>query len=631
MQRGRRLALWVGCALLFGAAGLHPSLAPLAWLAVAGYTVALATAPSWWDALLGLTGSRLLACALAHPYLALLNRAQFDVAGLAAAGLYAGQIMVWSSCFILAIFLGFLVFRRRLPVAVWLPLAWGAAELLRFRYVVPVRLDEWLVSQWAVGPMLRLLGHLGWWPTTLLGLYAAALLGHAVLHQRWRWLLPAPAVVLVGWLLPSLAPRTEALSGVAALHLRSTLELPAAVPAGEDVDLLLWPEEALELHPLLGEGTTPGATVPGLLPTHHLLGLVTRRGDGRRQNQVLAVDPAGAVLASRAKVLLFPLSERPFLNFGGGSLVPGRRSPVLTAGGRAVGALICGELMSRELVAEAAAEGASAIAIVARDGMMPTPVARRQLLAIQVLRSVEFGLPSVRASLDGEAAFVAADGQVLARAGPGAPGMLLWDEARGPRDHPLVVGSPTTAVLYSRASPALRTRCPAGRCTWHPIEDFTCPGERRQTVILAGHGEAPAWLGKPPDVVADAVRCFQPDLVVVDTCYGASTLLLTALGDDALVVASAGLVPTTGLVYGPEFFEEGPAERRAAAVTGVGRLLRGRPVAEALAAAAAEVTAMDTRTLWRHLARRTPAQVGVDAPGLGPVLVPVEWSRLRPE
>lgn len=236
-----------------------------------------------------------------------------------------------------------------------------------------------------------------------LGILVAQFIGRLV-GCPWvrsaRVALPAAALIGAIALAPPIPARGEArLRGVAALPVSSTVDLPHRLPAG--IDLLIGPEAALELRPLLAENPGSGALIPAPLPgarTNHLLGLITSLPGGIRQNPVLSVAADGHVLASRAKRLFMPIAERRVLFFGRTRYQAGARPVRLDVSGRAIAALVCGEAFSRALVSEGKESGAELIALVAREGFMPTATAHDQLLAIQVLRSVEFGLPSVRAA-----------------------------------------------------------------------------------------------------------------------------------------------------------------------------------------------------------------------------------------
>lgn len=121
--------------------------------------------------------------------------------------------------------------------------------------------------------------------------------------------------------------------------------------------------------------------------------------------------------------------------------------------------------------------------------------------------------------------------------------------------------------------------------------------------------------------------------MIVDTCFGASSELLAALGDlEAVIVATTSLLPSSGFAYGGEFFAARDPRARAEAVRTIpeSELLRWRNDPGALAGALAQVEAMDAEELGARLARRSPTMVKVELPGGGSVLVPIAWERLGP-
>lgn len=631
--------------VLFGAAlSLStPALALLAWLSIAALAVALRSTRSSLVATAGLFASHILARLIGFPWTYDAGIGIFPYGPAGVMGIAVILAMSWSVPYVLTTAVAHRIIRGRLPVRFWLPVAWALGEALSYP-LSRVCVDDWLNTQWQIAPVLRALALVGWWPLLLASLFAAASIGEALATRRSRLALPGIAVLVAIALAPPIPERGEPrFRGIAAIHTQSTVDLPHQLPEG--TDLLVWPENALELRPLVTEGPGNGNAIPPPLPgaaVTHLIGLLTSLPGGIRQNSVLAVDAEGHVQKSRAKRILMPMAERSALGVGRDLYRAGSRSVRLDVGRRALAALVCGEGMSRALVAEGAKAGAELMALVSRESFMPTDRAHDQLLAIQVLRSVEFGLPSVRASYGGHANFVAADGRVLARSGRARNGILRWDPERGAQDidfhgraiadgPPPAAPPPDVVVLYSEQAPQLRARCPEGRCRYYPIERFTCLDARASAVIVAGHGKPPDYLARPAVEIAAAVRCFQPELVVIDTCFGASTELLKALSDlDGVVVAATSLLPPSGFIYGPGFFAHGDPRARAAAVNTlpVTELLRWRIDQAALSAVLAEVDAMDAQALGARLARRRPPTVKVELPGGGPVLVPIAWERL---
>lgn len=292
--------------------------------------------------------------------------------------------------------------------------------------------------------------------------------------------------------------------------------------------------------------------------------------------------------------------------------------------------------------------GGALLTISARDVVMRWDMAIRQLIAVQVLRAAEFGIPSVRSSLMGWSTIVDASGNILALSRGERGHLLTWDRARGARrvdyqgrefaeGEPAPSGpEPGVAVLYSTMAPDLRTRCPEGACRWYPLESFSCPGQRAKTVIVAGHANPPTYLSQSPEQIADAVRCFSPELVVVDACFGASLPLASALSsaldhDDATFVSLAALVPQGGFHYLPTFFSDAPVAERAAAIKLPFRddLTRWKVDRGELTTILAGVADMDAGQLNERLARRNPTEVKMPLSGGGSLLVPVAWERLR--
>lgn len=286
--------------------------------------------------------------------------------------------------------------------------------------------------------MLRAVGHGGWGPALVGCLAIASALGEAAVTRSRRLAAAACAGLVVLATLPALPTGDPAaLRGVGAVHMASYQHPPKRVPPG--VSLLVWPEIAVAERPAVVEGPASGLQLapPVVAPgTAHLVGMVTR-SPGGHQNAMLALAPDGRVLGMRAKSRLFPYTERPvfgWLKPGALGYAPGRAGPTLEVGGRKVACLVCVEAVDRPLAARARAEGAAFIAVPTLEtGLSGSDVGHEQVLAVAVLRAAETGLPVVRASLHGVAAFVGPDGRVLARSAPGTDGVLtLEDDHRMP-------------------------------------------------------------------------------------------------------------------------------------------------------------------------------------------------------
>ena len=636
-----------------GVAYLHPWLWWGAWLSVASVAGLIAREPRRRRRAAGVG----LMLAVAHvvgffwtPGMhATMLSVSWPVAALYGAGTWALFIVPMA----LVVMAVAAVVPTRAPVALWLPLAWVVGETLRLD-VTRLDVTDWLMTQWSTRLVLEMVGALGWYPALIGCLVMACGVGEAVARRR-RWDLVVPAALLVGAVcLPPLSKGDpEMLRGVAVVHTQSTLAMPHRAPE-LDLELVVWPEAIFDFRPPLAEGPAEGPELGLFLPgseADHVVGLWTMLPMVGSQNQAVVVDAGGQVRFSRAKRALMRVGEQSFWGLGRDYFRPGRLPPLLQVGDRKLVAVICGEASDRRIVKEGCALGGDLIVIPARDVIMPGTVPLRQLIASQVLRSVEFGRPSVRSSLEGWSSIVGADGTVLALSTGERNHLLTWSPERGPQRFDFEgrlfvegeaappVPEPRVAVLYSELAPQLRTRCPEGRCVYIPLERPTCPEAPIDTVVVAGHARPPDYLSVTPEALADAVACFEPELVVVDACYGGSTPIAAALaerlptrdGERPLFVGAPSLVPMSGFRYDAAFFESSDAWERARAVS-----LAHAPVwslsldADVLSEAIAAVESLDSDALREHLVRRNPYQVRVVLPTGAELVMPVDWQRVRP-
>lgn len=205
-----------------------------------------------------------------------------------------------------------------------------------------------------------------------------------------------------------------------------------------------------------------------------------------------------------------------------------------------------------------------------------------------------------------------------------------------PREAPVV-------VLYQEGQSEYALHCPPGLCRAQAVAAVTCREPHARTVVVAGHSAPPMYLGASAKTLARAVHCFTPELVVLDTCFGASSPLLHQLaaagpGPAPIVVGATYRVQRGGLRYLPAFFseaekgaEESSLARQAAAVqTWSGApLLRWRPDQQRIASLQAEVQMLSDNERTRRSRVRFAPLIPMQAiPGQDILVLD---SRLREE
>lgn len=199
------------------------------------------------------------------------------------------------------------------------------------------------------------------------------------------------------------------------------------------------------------------------------------------------------------------------------------------------------------------------------------------------------------------------------------------------RTHPEIV------VLYTREEPII-PHLPAHCCEYLPLEGFQPEaGRTARTVIVAGHGQPPEYAGHTFQQVADAVATFHPRLVVMNSCYGASTDILGALTAhrlDAYVVAAPFPIYKPGFVYDPAFFTGTLQEQLMAVHTDPAYpLLRWKLQAQDLQTVEAAVKQLPKETLLKRLRRVKPALVRMPLAtpfeAHSEILVPLPPERFR--
>ncbi|MBX3230970.1 MAG: hypothetical protein KIT84_36535 [Labilithrix sp.] len=522
-------------------------------------------------------------------------------------------------------------FERRVPVCVWFPLAWALGEQLQWPLTnITV---EWLGIFHTVEPMLRSVARFGLVPTLVMGLFILVGAGEAIGKWDRRIALPAAVLFVVLLVLPRPRERDRhVLEGMGAVHMKSDYAFPTVDEP--DLDLVVWPEGSFSASPRIGEGPARDTRLDwpiGGAATTHLAGLLTHRGT-HSFNSAVVVEPNGEITSARAKQVLFPITERRIFGIGQKAFKPGTNVPLLTAANRRLIPLVCFEFMARHLISQGRDAGGDVIVVLSSERYQAfSEASANQVRGILALRAAELRLPVVYASIEGHGWILSAEGQVLAEGNRYESGILSWSDAHGARDH-RPAPRPTTAVVYARDTPQLRVDCPPGRCDYHALDEVRCDGTKRATVIVSGHSLPPTYLGATPDDLAAKVACFDPELVVLDTCFGASTPVLDALArrTKALVVASPDYVSGLGFHYAPEFFADGTPDARAEGVRRrAGLVTRWRPEPSELAALDEQALAFDRDGLRRRLRSWNPTLIALELPDQQQVLVPIDWHRAR--
>lgn len=617
------------------ATGLAGHAWPLAWVGMALFAYALGHAPSRRDALAGACLNGLVVRVLWLSWAWPMATAMTSQRGAYAAVVAAGFVVVSAFPTLLTVAILTLSVPPRLTF-VGLPLAWAVGERLQERWTGMS--NDWLFTQIDVRPVMGALAAYGMWPTVLLCLTAASAAGaFAAARTRPRGVL-AVASMLGIVLAPALPPPAlDKVVGIGAVHLRSSLELPAVDLVDADLSIVVWPEATLATRRMLAETTVAASrldTPLGSPSSTHLVGAVTSKRRAA-QNSALVIGPDATIQRLRAKRDLMLVFERSFLGVGENQFEVGQEVPLLPVAGRPVIPLICGELLSRELVSEGRAAGGQLLAVMAGDTYQAHhEVAADQVLRHVRLRAIEYRVPAVYSSRDGRSAIVADDGSVLARSDFDAPpGVLTWTPARGADDRrpPDAI---TTTLLYSQKSPELRADCQPGRCHFVAIEDFQCErADTTKTLIVAGHSAPPQYVGMSATALARIIGCFkQADLVVLDTCFGAAAELLSEVSKTtrALVVAAPREVSARGFHYGPALFSASLAAERARAVSTkpASTLFVGWPDADAIARTVARSHEASGDELRPGVRRWNPTLVAVEVEPGQEVVVEADWKKI---
>ncbi len=203
---------------------------------------------------------------------------------------------------------------------------------------------------------------------------------------------------------------------------------------------------------------------------------------------------------------------------------------------------------------------------------------------------------------------------------------------------PGLAADPTVVVLFEKKRPDFAPDLGPRGAKLICLDGFRNSGIQADTVVLGGHSSPPMYVGQPAVRTAKAIASFHPQLVILDTCYGASTPILNALAAEGLrswVVAAPYQLLVRNFRYGADVFRSADPVKRAMAVqtTPPYPLLRWKLDPAALRAIEAKVDAMGPQELERRLKCVRPALVRMALPTRespqGRILVPVPIARFK--
>ena len=332
------------------------------------------------------------------------------------------------------------------PVVV--ALLWTAQEALRAR--APFDGFPWggLAFSQSDSPALRF-ATLGGAP--LVTFVVALAGGFLVLALYRRWVaVAAVAVMALGLAVPPSLPQgrpvvvaivqgnvprmgldfNEQRKAVLDNHVRATIDLAERVKRGEQrqPDLVVWPENASDIDPLLNADAAASIDEAALAIDAPILVGAVLRGPGENQSRNAGivwlpgtgddqmylkrhpvpfaeylplrpvVEPIARVITNQAKLLRT-------------DFVSGDAPGVLTMGPAKVGDVICFEVAYDGVVRDVVTNGADLIAVQTNNATFNEAEAAQQLAMVR-LRAVEHGRDSLMASTVGISAFVTADGAV---------------------------------------------------------------------------------------------------------------------------------------------------------------------------------------------------------------------------
>ena len=325
---------------------------------------------------------------------------------------------------------------------VLLAVCWAAAEFLRgdvftgypwnplghvWAFATPLLQSAALFGVFGLGALsfIVLAAPAAGWRMAIAGLVLVAIGGGAGLMVIGGAAGSGPMVRVVQ---PNIAQAEKSRRGLEQVHLAKLIELSRR-PGFDKVNVVVWPETAVPYFMQPNSAALPviarGAPAGGYLLTGAMR--ITDRPEDGAWNSLLAIDPAGTVLAHYDKVHLVPLGEYiPFHRrlapvsgmVGRGSFEEGQSFVTIALPGLPpFSPIICYEVIFPAEVTgppHATAGRPQWLLNITNDGWFGPSSGPYQHLTSARLRTIEEGLPMIRSANTGVSAVIDAHGNVLA-------------------------------------------------------------------------------------------------------------------------------------------------------------------------------------------------------------------------
>lgn len=310
-----------------------------------------------------------------------------------------------------------------------------------------------LAQSQSESPLVHTVSWVGTTGLSFLVALVAALIVQVLRRQRPVKFLAYPLIVLVALMIvPAfpvelsgttrvLAVQGDSQAGLFDEHPPGTIlqdHIAGTLPyAGEDIDMVVWPENASDLDPSRSEVAAKSLTyVSEELSAPVVTGTITHPNEDEYYNSSIVWEH-GAIQAQYDKIHPVPFAEympnRSFWRMFAPDLVDlvaadytgGTRPNVLDVAGVPAGISICFDITDDQQAYDMIAGGAQIILAQTNNADFGQTDENVQQLAIARLRAVETGRSVVNISTVGTSAIISPDGSTLAALAPYEPGEML--------------------------------------------------------------------------------------------------------------------------------------------------------------------------------------------------------------